>query len=390
MANQDLISLSTVSSTFQHPAEAVLYATIDLNHWSYHLLPVLSWCRTVGSVPRKAHCVRALRFPATFFNVSPRRTTDEIEQLIKAAFDSMINLKHLSFSEINHNFPGTVGLSTLADCRFRLSSLTGDTPRLHGARMESFLSAQPEIEYWSPSQNFLNSYSSTTPFPETILPRLRKAVIQDTTKLFLIGGRPIEYLLVTSTGYVENSDRLMGLKSFAETLHNFYYIHESVKDWSVAEFIACVAENAPRLVSLTVHERFHSRQITRIPRKDQDKLLDAIARLPRLETLVLSSYMDILSDSAPGSANEIMPSGTGSTSGGQESELGMLQGRRVAGTFMAACRSLVKLSFPVISERSWVTFLRCNMDDEGAIFDGFYMPDTVGWWKGHATRVRFT
>ncbi|KAG5636649.1 hypothetical protein H0H81_007306 [Sphagnurus paluster] len=194
MAERDLLALATVSSDFQHHAEAVLYAVVNLTRTSCHWDRVISWCRIVSSNPRKAKSVHALRFPSSFKDLPPSldNSLDEIEEIFRAAFTSISNLRHLFFSAIDTRFSPTVKLSTLSGRCFRLSSLSDETTTLLGAHMEQFLSAQPDIVFWSPTQHFLDSCSST--LPKMALPRLRTLFIPDPTKISLTEGRPVEYL----------------------------------------------------------------------------------------------------------------------------------------------------------------------------------------------------
>ncbi|KAG5635313.1 hypothetical protein H0H81_011757 [Sphagnurus paluster] len=384
MEERDLVALSTVSSDFQHHAEAVLYAVVNLTHSSCHWNRVISWCRVISSTPRKAKSVRALKFPSNSKDLPPSLagSLDEIDEIFRAAFASISNLRHLFFSAIDNRFAPTVKLSTLSDCRFRLSSLSDETTALLGPDMELFLSTQPDIVFWSPTQNFLDSCSS--PLPEMALPRLRTLFIPDATKLSLVEGRPVEYLFLSTRGSIQSSEHLAGLRNISETLHTLYYVNFSVK-LSDTDLISCLAKNAPGIVSLTI-ACYHSRRS--VPREEQEKLVDAAASLPRLKTLVLSAPLEVLSDSPPAEPDSEDPA--------QRSiewievlagpKLNRRQCLRVAGAFMRACRSLTRLSVPAGAQGGIVTFVRSDTNSDRVVLDGSYNLEGPGWWKAYNIR----
>ncbi|KAG5652998.1 hypothetical protein H0H81_002751 [Sphagnurus paluster] len=371
MRERELLALATVCSAFRPHAEAMLYTVVNLIHPSCHWDRVISWCRTVSSTPRKAQRVRVLRFPHSFSDLPPSLASslEEIEELFKAAFACIINLQHLSFPQLNEGFEPTVKLSTLSGCRFRLSSLGHETTALVGVHMEQFLSTQPDILFWSPNNDFLDSCRS--PLPQTILPNLRTLFIGVIAKLSLLKGRPIEYLFTTARG-ASKLEHFSVLRNISSTLHTLYYLNLS--KWPDVDFISLCDDMVVRIA------------VT--PRAEQQRLVEAAASLPRLKVLVLSACMEVLFDVPPAENNPeaavTRPVEWIEVLSGPK--LHLRQCLRVVGTFMQACPNLTRLSVPAHVQGGMMTFLRSNTNSDEAIFDGSYAIEDPRWWDAYALR----
>ncbi|KAG5636124.1 hypothetical protein H0H81_009031 [Sphagnurus paluster] len=391
MERKDLVAVATTSSVFQDSAESILYSTVDLTHRSCDPEKILSWCRSVTAVPRRARKVYKLRFPSTL----PTRTDQlpslhEITLTFKAAFDSIVNLKHLIFVRRIENGPPTLHLSILQDCTFRLSSLAGDTIPLLSDQMWDFLDTQPDIEYWAPSTDFLRS--CTTPLPPVILPRLRQAIIVGLSKSQLLRGRYLEYLMLLDEQNMDaqqcRTALRLNIQSFSNTLQTLFYVHFKL-NISPAELISCIADSAPRLVSLTLYHMSAQPPLSRnTTRGEQPQILNAVARLPLLQTLVLNTFMEILVDTAPTDGRpecgdlDSRDRQNWVEAAPESCTIDRQQCRHVASAFMAACPRLEKLSFPIDAQGvASVTYLRSQIVKNTAIFDGFYSVDTSSWWR---------
>ncbi|KAG5652997.1 hypothetical protein H0H81_002750 [Sphagnurus paluster] len=121
---------------------------------------------------------------------------------------------------------------------------------------------------------------------------------------------------------------------------------------------------------------------------EQERLVNAAARLPRLKTLVLGTSMEVLADAPPADTEWEAPtqqpvewievlSGP---------KLNLRQCLRVAGTFMQVCRSLTRLSVPAAVKGGMMTFLRSNINNDEAVFDGCYSVEGSRWWMPFTVR----
>jgi hypothetical protein len=256
-AKQDLTALSRVSRIFQREAEHILYDYVDLT-CGHHRERIISWCIAVTNMERRAHRVHTLRFPPRIppaseilFSTSAMEDAN-ILVIVTQAFHVVVNLKCLYLFGSSKE-PPSLYPSTLRGCTFNLTSFVGQASSFSTENQIEFLHKHPEIEYWVPTEPFLQTVSS---FPKNMLPRLRELVLTRPALTHTLRGRPLEALVLLFIDPIHT--RALGLQAIipmgflGDTLHTLVYIHGKMDaDWSTVDVLNTLAQKTPNLRSLT-------------------------------------------------------------------------------------------------------------------------------------------
>jgi hypothetical protein len=256
----DLMTLARVSRSFQQEAERLLYRCVDLRTTTDGAR-LASWCMSIVGERRRASRVRTLRLPEYF--TPPRRiladSSAKIQQLIAQAFKVVVNLKRLYISpvmDISKRKVPTIVPSTFENCTFCLTGIDGHFSGLTADEMWEFLSKQPDIFFWVPSNPLIKTIDS---LPPNALPSIRETVLYLPEKLPLFYNLPIQKLKLVFNATHTNHNGLAVLNSlgrFKETLRMLsYQVRCSLTDWTTLDVIRSLAKDAPNIVWLTIYFR---------------------------------------------------------------------------------------------------------------------------------------
>jgi hypothetical protein len=254
----DLATVARVSRLFQQEAEHVLYHHVDLKHSTTNGARLASWCMSIVGERRRASRVHTLWLPQ-YFKSPPGIFADssaKIQQLIAQAFRAVVNLKRLYICPpVDEPEVPTIVPSTFENCTFRLIILAGHFRGLALDEMWEFLSNQPDIFSWTPSNP---STLSIDAIPPNTLRSLRTMSLYFPQKLPLFYDLPMEELRLSFLNDTHaKNDGLTVINSlglFKETLHKLSYtVMGLLTDWTALDVIRSLAKDAPNLEWLQIH-----------------------------------------------------------------------------------------------------------------------------------------
>jgi hypothetical protein len=286
MRAKDLTTLARVSRLFQRQAEYVLYRHTQLSHADGACLA--SWCTSIIGEGRRASCVHTIQLPGFIegdlsrIDIQRRPSNGPgihlylssgyIQHLLAQAFKAVVNLKELYIvaPRMCDTRDPTVVPQTFENCTFRLTAIVDSFSALTADEMLEFLSTQPDISYWIPSDDFIQSIDA---IPPNTLPSIREVILCCPEKLPLLYNRPIQKLCLTFRGGVAHTKDdglavIRSLRRFENTLRVLSYsVFGTLTGWTTLDVIRSLARDAPNIEILVLpscgEDRVSFRDLTR-------------------------------------------------------------------------------------------------------------------------------